>query len=83
MNWAGGILYLGAHVMLSLVNDHLSNKWMKKSIKPFTWLQSIWKKKVIVLMSKVKVIVNWFLKKSDSDLNSLLPYQFDSNLYKM
>lgn len=41
------------------------------------------KKKVIVLMSKVKVIVNWFLKKSDSDLNSLLPYQFDSNLYKM
>lgn len=31
------------------------------------------KKKVIVLMSKVKVIVNWFLKKSDSDLNSLLP----------
>lgn len=28
-----GISYLGAHVMLSIVNDHLSNKWMKKNIQ--------------------------------------------------
>lgn len=32
-----GISYPGAHVMLSIVNDHLSNKWMKKKIfKPST-----------------------------------------------
>lgn len=33
----------------------------KKIVKPSTWLQSIWKKG-IVLVSKVKVIVNWFKK---------------------
>lgn len=33
----------------------------KKIVKPSTWLQSIWKKG-IVLVSKVKVFVNWFKK---------------------
>lgn len=35
--YVDGISYLGAHVMLSIVNDHLSNKWMeKKIVKPST-----------------------------------------------
>lgn len=56
-----GISYLGAHVMLSIVNDHLSNKWMKKNIQAL-YLITIHLKKGIVLVSKVKDIVNWFKK---------------------
>lgn len=76
-----GISYLGAHVMLSIVNDHLSNKWMKKNIQALYLITIHLKKRNCACVYKVKVIVNWFKKKSDCDLDSLLPYQFETNLH--
>lgn len=75
-----GISYLGAHVMLSIVNDHLSNKWMKKNIQAL-YLITVHLKKRNCACVQGQGYCNLVEKKSDCDLDSLLPYQFETNLH--